>query len=98
MAKEPEAPTFLDARGTTVENLEAIRFSLRRGEDEGLIRSDDVLYNEMVELIDDAGAVDNWEELEELIVKAQVLEQDVDTWLSLRGLSTVSLSWPHRGV
>ncbi len=82
------------AKETTIANLEAIKASLNRCIEEGMIDEDDAYYNELLALIDDAHIVDTWEELTEIIVKAKTLEVDIAAWLSFHGRTSVSLPWP----
>lgn len=95
MAKDKDAILkFARAKGDTLENLEAIKTSLVRCIEEGMIDEDDAYYNELLGLIDDAHIIDTWEELAEIITKAKTLEIDVAAWLSFHGRTSVSLPWP----
>ena len=96
MAKESPKFHFLEAKDILMENLEAIRLSLVRCVDEGMMDLEDMLYNELLGLIDDISVIKTWDEMEELIAKAKVLEQDVAAWLSMHGRTSVSLPWPKR--
>lgn len=94
MAKDPNILAFLESRGDTVENLEAIRLNLTRCVDEGMVDLEDTYYNELSVLIDEASMSKNWEELMEVIAKAKTLEVDVAVWLSNHGQTSISLPWP----
>lgn len=94
MAKDPNKLIFLDARETLMGNLETIRDSLVRCIDEGLVDVEDEYYNELLDLIEEAYQVDNWDELMEAVSKAKPLEIDVANWLSRHGRSQIALSWP----
>ena len=94
MAKDPLL--FLDAKDSTLENLDEIRIALATCLDEGMIDLEDTFYNQILELLEEVSVVNHWEELEELIVKAKVLEQDIAAWLSIHGRSSYSLTWPHK--
>jgi len=96
MAKDSPKFQFLEAKDTILENLEVLRTSLIFCVDEGMIDREDVLYNELLGLIDDVSVGKNWDEMEELIAKAKILEQDIAAWLSLHGKTSVSLPWPKR--
>ncbi len=85
---------FVQAKEDTVENLEAIKESLNRCIDEGMIDEDDAYYNEILDLIDDAHIVDTWDELAEIITKSKTLEVDIAAWLSFHGRTSVALPWP----
>lgn len=84
----------MEARGDTVENLEAIKLSLSRCMDEGMIDLEDTYYNELLALIDEATLSKTWDELMEVITKAKTLEIDVAVWLSNHGRTSISLPWP----
>lgn len=94
MAKDPKILEFLEAKGDTVENLKAIRMNLTRCVDDGMVDVDDVYYNELMLLIDEASMSDTWDELEEVVSKAKILEVDVATWLARQGQTSMSLPWP----
>ena len=94
MAKDPNKLLFLNAKEDAIENLEAIRLSLVRCIDEGMIDEEDLYYNELLALIDEASIADSWDELEEVITKGKTLEIDVSNWLSRHGRSNLSLPWP----
>jgi hypothetical protein len=98
MAKNHTPLPFLEAKETAMESLEAIRLSLLLCVDQGMVDVDDSLYNECLALIDDGVIVDDWDEMEELVAKAKVLEQEVAAWLSLHGRTSISLQWPRRSV
>lgn len=88
--------TLLVAKHLTVENLGLLKRSLNSCIDEGMIDTDDQLYNEILDLIAEADATDSWEGLSEVIALAETLETDVCTWLALRGRTTLSLEWPTK--
>jgi hypothetical protein len=96
MAKDPNKLIFLQAKDDTVENLEALKESLDRCVDEGMIDSDDTYYNELLGLIDEASLAGNWDELLEVVSKGKTLETDVASWFSYHGQSGISLTWPIR--
>ena len=93
MAKAPE---FIEAKEDVAENLEAIQLSLIRCVDEGMIDLEDFLYNEVLDLLEDARIVDTWDELMEIVARAKTLEIDVAAWLARHGRNSVSLPWPKR--
>lgn len=93
MAKIPE---YLKAKEDVVENLEAIRFSLNRCIQEGMIDENADHYNELLVLLDEAYISEGWDDLLEVITKAKTLEVDVAAWLSRHGRASVSLPWPKK--
>lgn len=96
MAFRDKDELFLEAKDTAYENLEAIGMSLVQSVDEGMVDLEDSLYNQVLGLMDDASIVSTWDEMEELIAQAKVLEQDIASWLSRHGRTSYSLSWPKR--
>ena len=93
MAKDPKILEFLEARGDTVDNLQAIRLNLENCVEEGMHDTEASYYNELLVLIDETTLSETWDELMEVISKAKVLEADVDTWLADHGRSSLSLPW-----
>ncbi|MES2273483.1 MAG: hypothetical protein V4487_04775 [Chlamydiota bacterium] len=96
MAKDPKLLLFAEAKEDTLENIEAIKLNLARCVEEGMIDFNDTYYNELVDLEDEVNAVDNWEELIELTLKAKTLEIDIAAFLSLHGHTSLSLPWPKK--
>ena len=93
MTKDPKILAFFEARGDTVENLEAIRTNLVRCVDEGMIDLEDAYYNQLALLIDEASISESWDELIEVIDRAKILEVDIAVWLADHGQTTLSLPW-----
>lgn len=87
---------FSEAKETVEENLEAIRLTLVRCIEDGMIDSEDVYYNELIDLLDEASVCETWEALEEVVSQAKTLEIDVASWLSLHGRTSMSLPWPQK--
>lgn len=95
MANNPDPMRFLEAKEDVMENLETVEIMLEQAADQGMIDVDDIFHNELLDLIDDAAIVDSWPELAEIISRAKILEENIDTWLSLKGITTIDLEWPH---
>lgn len=87
---------FPDAKDAVLENLQALQFSLTRAVDQGMIDNDSAYENLILNLLDQALAIESWSGLEEIIFEAKILEEDIDTWLSLRGMTTIGLEWPGK--
>jgi hypothetical protein len=87
---------FLEAQSTVTENLEAIKLNLTACVEEGMLDTDDYFYNEILLLIDQADIAKTWDELEEVITKAKILEVDVAAFLAGKGRTTLSLPWPKQ--
>lgn len=94
MAKDPKILQFLAAKEDTIENLNAIQLNLSRCVEEGMVDSNDIYYNELLALIDEASLSESWNELMEVVSKAKVLEVDVAAWLAGHGQTSISLPWP----
>lgn len=95
MTKDPKILKFLEARGNTVENLEAIRANLVRCVDDGMVDLEDTYYNQLALLIDEASISETWDELIEVISRAKILEVDIAVWLADHGQTTISLPWAN---
>ena len=95
MSKDLNLLGFLEAKGDTVENLQAIKMNLLRCIDEGMIDLEDIYYNQILVLIDEASLSESWAELMEVVSRAKVLEIDVAVWLSGHGQNSISLPWPR---
>ena len=95
MSKDLNLLGFLEAKGDTVENLQAIKMNLLRCIDEGMIDLEDIYYNQILVLIDEASLSESWVELMEVVSRAKVLEIDVAVWLSGHGQNSISLPWPR---
>ena len=96
MANTPHSPDLFKAKEDAMDNLEIIRMSLVNAVNEGMIDLGDSLYNTCLGLIDDVPEVETWDDMEELVLQAKTLEQDVDAWLSMRGETSFSLTWPRK--
>ncbi|MBS0625431.1 MAG: hypothetical protein JSS32_05215 [Verrucomicrobia bacterium] len=94
MKKKIDPMAFLAAKEDVMENLEAIQVWINQSVSQGMVDMDDTYYNELLGLMDDTVVMETWPEVEEIILKAKVLETDVDAWLSMHGITTVSLTWP----
>ncbi len=88
-------PLLRKAADDVIDNLEALKMSLQRCVNEGMLDVGDVYYNELIDLIDDAEIVQNWDELKEIVTRAKTIEVDIDAWLSIRGSTTISMIWPN---
>ncbi len=84
------------AKRAVFQNLEDIQVNLRRSVEEGMVDLDNDYYNEVLGLLEDARTAENWDELMEAIVRAKTMEMDIAAWMSMRGRTTVSYSWPKR--
>ncbi len=87
-------PKFVQATSDVIENLEALQFDLNRCVDEGMLDYGSAYYNELSDLLEEAHIVKTPEELSQIIILAKTLETDINAWKSLRGQTTVSLTWP----
>ena len=94
--KGTELLQLLEAKGDAVENLDAIKLNLTRCVSQGMIDSNDDYYNQLLVLIDEANLSETWNELEEVISRAKILEIDVAVWLSGHGQTSISLPWPRK--
>lgn len=96
MKKDPNHLEFLDAKEDVLDNLEELRMGLVKCIDEGMIDLEDMLYNELLDLTDEAHLSESWDDLLEVIAKAKTLEIDVASWLARHGRSGISFTWPKK--
>ena len=95
MAKSEKLLEFLKLKADVMDNLKAIRENLNRCVDEGMIDFEDEMYNQLLDLLDEASVSTGWSELEEVISKGKTLEIDVATFLANHGQTSLSLPWPQ---
>ena len=79
----------------TIACLESIKEMLDDCINEGMMDLNAHFYNEIVDFLEEAHLAKTFEELKEVITDAKILETDIDAWLSRKGKTTVSLSWPQ---
>lgn len=87
--------TLAQAKNSVLENLEVIRMSLIRCVDEGMMDLEDTLHNEVLGLMDELDVLESWPEMEELIIRAQTIEHDIEAWLAMHGRTSIALIWPQ---
>ena len=87
--------TLSQAKDLALENLEAIRMSLIRCVDEGMMDLEDTLHNEVLGLMDELDVLESWPEMEELIIRSKTIEHDIEAWLAMHGRTSISLVWPQ---
>ena len=93
MAKD-KMHEFLNYQAIIIDNIEALKINLIECKDAGLEDIDDSLYNEIIVLEEETKAQDTDLGLSEVILRAQIIENKLDEWYSLHGISTLSLDWP----
>ncbi len=85
---------FHEYKVSIIEGLELIQISLVHCVEEGMLDTDDSFYNEVLELLSEAHAVNTWTGITEIISRAKTVENDVAVWLARHGRTTISFSWP----
>ncbi len=96
MAEHSDLPDFFTSKEYAVENLEMLRKAILSCLNAGLTGPEDSFYNQCLSLMDDARIVENWDEMEDLVTRAKLLESDISTWLAIYGQTTISLVWPQK--
>ena len=84
----------LEYKQKVLDNLDLLKSILVDCEDEGLNDPDSTIYNQLVDLIDEAEALEKEEELDLIVYRAKIIEKDVDEFLSRNGRSSISIDWP----
>jgi hypothetical protein len=92
MKKEEEI--FYKYQAQILDNLDNLRINLQNCEDLGMLDMDEVIYNEIVDLIDETKSVDTIEDLSEIITRAKTLETRVDSWFAKEGIENIEFNWP----
>lgn len=85
---------LLVAKDLFYKNVLHLKTELDRCVEEGMIDEEDHYYNELLDLMAASELLSSWDELEDAVEVAKILEVDVNTWLALKGRTTVSLEWP----
>ncbi len=94
MEKKDQYVDFLQAKDQCIDNLKSLKTSLQDCADNKRIDMEDSLYDQLVVILDGAPLIESWEELSMLIDQAKILEEEIDAWVSIHGLTSYSLSWP----
>jgi len=96
--KEIDPEKFLALKDVVIENLNILRANLVTCTDQlGMDDPESVLYNTILDLIDDVATVELPEELDEIISRAQDVEKAIDIFLAREGQNTLGLTWPDLG-
>lgn len=85
---------FKDAKKVVSENFTQLGVKLQQAIDQGFLDETSNYYNTITTLRDDVNLTQFWSQLNEIIYRGKSLEEDLDTWLSLKGCTTFSLPWP----
>ena len=93
--KKDNYVSFLQAKDQCVANLNSLMTSLQECVDNKRIDMEDILYDQLIIQLEGATATESWEELNMLIDQSKILEEEIDAWLSIHGLTSYSLSWPR---
>jgi hypothetical protein len=89
-------PLLSQAQKLVLENLEIIETTLDECVDDGMLDLESEYHNKLEDLLDSARLANDWDSLIAVISIAKTFEDDIDTWLSFQGRSTVGLEWPTR--
>jgi len=93
--KEIDPDKFIALKDIVIENLNILRANLDTCTDQlGMDDPESVLYNKIIDLIDDVATVELPEELDEIISRAQDIEKAIDIFLAREGQNTLGLTWP----
>ncbi len=63
-------------------------------EEVGFLDPDDVLYNRIFDLLEDAKAAEDLLELKEVVEEAKQVESFLEAWVERNGMSSLALEWP----
>ncbi len=93
--KKDKMHKFFDHQAMIIDNLRSIKSNLEEIEKISLFDSDESLYNEILDLIDQEKGSDTSSDLAEVIQKAKAIEAKLDSWFAKEGIETLELSWPE---
>lgn len=83
------------AKETVIANFEQLLIRIDDCEEMGMVDREASFYNHTLDIKDLAESADNYEELKEAIVIGKEIETNIDVFLSQKGFTTKSLSWPE---
>lgn len=90
-----ELKEFIRAKEAILDNMEALLMRVDDCQDLGLIDEKSALYNQILDIMDEAQVSSTFEELEEVIAVAKDIEFHLDSYLLRHGVSTMDLQWPQ---
>jgi len=96
MADKDKFIEFLKAKDLCVANLNSLKSSLIQCVDEKRVDMEESLYDQVLVCLEGASLMESWEEIEQLIFHAKILEEEIDGWLSIHELTSYSLTWPKK--
>ncbi len=92
--KDPQKQKFMQVKQQVIDNLEKLRLAVNPYTEEGMPDESAAVYNEIVDLLDEASATELIEELPAIVINAENVEKRLDMWLSDQGIDTMELEWP----
>lgn len=92
--KDKKEEEFLKVKGQIIDNLTILQVAISRYTDEGMIDLESSLYNKVVDLLDETHAMEELNELENIVYRAKNIETTIDMWLSSVGRDNMELHWP----
>ena len=94
MMKDKKEEEMLKVKEQVLSNLETMQIAISRFTDEGMIDLNDALYNHVVDLLEEARAMEEIEEFENIVILAKKVEVQLDMWLSSVDRDSTELPWP----
>lgn len=95
--QKDDLKTFLKIKDQVIDNLETIEDMIDSCTSQGMIDPGSSLYNEVLQILDEADLAKSYPELDEVITKGKEIEHNVETWLAMHGANTIELTWPVLG-
>ena len=86
---------FSEYKKQVIENLKCLQDNLGSCEEIGMLDEHETIYNEIVDLLDEARGSETISDLSEIITNARVIETNIDSWLSNTGISNTEIIWPQ---
>ena len=89
-----EIDQLIKTKQEIIDNLDLLIAKLNDCTTMGMRDLNARLYNQILSLQEDVGALDSYEELNTIIIRAKAVETEIDGWLATQGESTLGIEWP----
>lgn len=93
MAKK-EIDKLILTKEQIIDNLDTLLARLDECTSLGMKDGNARIYNQTIELQEDVGVLDSYEELNIIIIRSRAIESEIDGWMASQGESTLGLEWP----
>lgn len=85
---------FVDFQEKIVDLLSSLSEGLVDTKEMGFLDAEEIFYNRILDLSEEAAAAETFPELSEVIEKAKEIEAFLEAWLERQGLNSLEIEWP----